>query len=169
MLHRLGGTCKAAEGGVAEAQNSLGNMYLRGLGVPQDYKQAAIWLRKAAEQGTAEAELNLGVLHDKGLGVTQDAKEAANWYRKAAEQGHAAAQDYLGGSCFQGQGVTRDPTLAYMLCSLAAKGGDAGGAKHQAMLKQNLTAKQLEEGQTLASSRKVGTPPPTTTKTGQSR
>src|SRR5712691_8471260 len=45
-----------AEQGHAEAQFNLGLMYIDGQGVPQDYTQAAQWLRKAAEQGDATAQ-----------------------------------------------------------------------------------------------------------------
>ena len=42
---------KAAEQGFADAQHSLGVMYLGGEGVQQDFKQAALWYQKAADQG----------------------------------------------------------------------------------------------------------------------
>lgn len=51
---------KAAEKGYAAAQNQLGNCYLGGEGVSQDYNQAVYWYRKAAEQGYANAQNNLG-------------------------------------------------------------------------------------------------------------
>lgn len=40
-----------AEQGNAEAQRHLGHLYLKGLGVPQDYKEAIRWYSRAAEQG----------------------------------------------------------------------------------------------------------------------
>jgi TPR repeat protein len=36
---------QAAEQGQAAAQNSLGDMYVNGQGVPQDYGQAMSWYR----------------------------------------------------------------------------------------------------------------------------
>ena len=63
---------KLAEQGDAEAQYRLGRLYTKGLGVPQDYTQAADLYRKAAEQGNAAAQRNLGWLYTKGLGVPQD-------------------------------------------------------------------------------------------------
>jgi TPR repeat protein len=180
---------KAAEQGDADAQKDLGNLYMMALDIPTDirdkesaaayskadvmgqgmqaYKEAAAWYRKAAEQGNAEAQTNLGVLYEQGQGVPQNFKEAAAWHRKAAEQGHAGGQDNLGACYFNGQGVKRDLTLSYMLWSLGAKGGDATAAEHQAMLAKRLSPKQIEEGQVLAATWKVGTSLPTTTKTGQ--
>jgi Sel1 repeat len=51
------------------AQLSLGMMFVAGEGIPQDYGQAAVWLRKAADQGNSEAQHALGVLYDNGQGV----------------------------------------------------------------------------------------------------
>ena len=41
---------KAAEQGLAIAQNNLGSMYYRGLGVPRDLVQAYLWYTLAAPQ-----------------------------------------------------------------------------------------------------------------------
>ena len=38
----------------------MGGLYLSGEGVPEDYEEAAKWLRKAAEQGNAQAQEGLG-------------------------------------------------------------------------------------------------------------
>jgi len=60
------------------ASNSLGGLYFDGgLGVPQDYAQAASWYRKAAEQGNDGAQYKLGVLYCYGLGLPQDYTQAA--------------------------------------------------------------------------------------------
>ncbi|MCH8040747.1 MAG: sel1 repeat family protein [Nitrospinae bacterium] len=40
-----------AEQGDATAQRNVGRMHFEGLGVPQDYREAAKWFRLAAEQG----------------------------------------------------------------------------------------------------------------------
>lgn len=50
---------KAAEGGYAGAQNSLGVMYARGLGLKQSCAKAVEWYLKAAAQGYKIARLNL--------------------------------------------------------------------------------------------------------------
>ncbi len=75
---------KAAEKGVAKAQHSLGFMYERGEGVPQDYAEAVKWYRKAAEQGHAEAQGNLGLMYVGGLCVPQDYVQAHMWLDLAA-------------------------------------------------------------------------------------
>ena len=69
-----------AEAGDAEAQNSLGFLYLKGQGVPQDYGKARAWFEKAAAQDNAEAQFNLGLLYKDGQGVIQDYAQARAWY-----------------------------------------------------------------------------------------
>jgi TPR repeat protein len=64
---------KAAEQGFALAENNLGIMYLKGLGVPKDDAQALSWIRKAAEQGVDVAQNTLGISYEDGNGVTKDA------------------------------------------------------------------------------------------------
>lgn len=99
---------KAAEQGLAVAQNDLGVCYENGEGVPQDYAEAVKWYRKAAEQGNVEAQSNLGNCYQLGNGVTQDFAEAAKWHRKAAEQGNVEAQLFLGNYYSLGLNVRQD-------------------------------------------------------------
>lgn len=115
----------AAERGNAEAQHNLGLLYESGLGVEQNYREAAQWYRQAAEQGDADAQASLGVLHETGDGVAQNYAEAAQWYRKAADQGDASAQNNLGWLYETGHGVTRSKTEALKWYRQAAVQGDA--------------------------------------------
>jgi TPR repeat protein len=87
-----------ANQGDADAQFNLALLYNRGVGTPQDTKQAVYWYTKAAEQGRVNAQYNLGSLYqfDGSGGVPQDFKQAVYWYTKAAEQGHVNAQYNLG-------------------------------------------------------------------------
>ena len=84
----------AGENRDSDAQYNLRCYY--GLGVEQNYEEAAKWYLKAAEQGNAEAQNNLGKCYGNGLGVEQNYEEAAKWFRKAAEQGNTDAQTNLG-------------------------------------------------------------------------
>ena len=56
-----------AEQGVADAQYTLGQMYLNGQGVSQDYKEALKWYRLSAEQRNEQAQVNLATMHDDGI------------------------------------------------------------------------------------------------------
>ena len=98
----------AAEHGLADAQYRLGVRYSVGLGVPQDFTEAATWLSLAAEHEIADAQLRLGLMYAEGNGVARDAATAVRWIRRAALQGLAAAQFSLGASYLSGHGVAED-------------------------------------------------------------
>jgi TPR repeat protein len=76
-----------------------------GTGVPQDYEEAARWLRKAGDQGHIKAQYKLGALFIHGEGVSKTYKQAAWWFRKSADQEHAKAQCNLGSMYWRGKGV----------------------------------------------------------------
>jgi TPR repeat protein len=107
-----------------KAQFLWGYMNAKGLGVPQDYVEAAKWYRMAAEQGNVFAQNNLGLMYESGEGVTQDIIEGAKWYRKAAEQGNALAQYNLGLLHDKGNGVPQDSTQAAKWYLQAAQQGN---------------------------------------------
>lgn len=91
---------KAAEQGDATAQNKLGLLYYKGMGVTQDYAEAAMWYRKAAEQGEVKSQFNLGSLYIDGHGVPQDWEEAYFWLILASTCGnktYANLRDKAGG------------------------------------------------------------------------
>lgn len=73
----------AAEGGNADAQTNVGEIFERGLGGEPNYEASLIWYRKAAKQGNARAQFNLGTMYEQGLGVPKSQMEALNWYRLA--------------------------------------------------------------------------------------
>jgi hypothetical protein len=53
---------KAAEQGLAEAQNNLAGMYFGGRGVPQDYVAAHLWFNLSAAQGNEIAVKNRDII-----------------------------------------------------------------------------------------------------------
>jgi Caspase domain/Sel1 repeat len=73
-----------AQEGDADAQNAVGDIYQKGMGLAPDYALAAAWYRKAADQGHSPAAINLGVMYEKGLGVPRDELKALDWYRRAS-------------------------------------------------------------------------------------
>ena len=120
-----------AEEGLAAAQANLGEMYVEGLAVDQDYGKAVELYRKAADQGDASAQTNLGWCYQNGKGVEKDFKEAVKWYREAVDQGNARAQFRLGLCYARGNGVKKDPTEAVKWYREAA---DQGNAEAQSSL-----------------------------------
>lgn len=73
-----------AEAGDADAQNYVGEIYMKGLGIAPDYAKAAGWLEKSVAQGNKRAMTNLGYLYEEGLGVPRDGARAINLYRQAS-------------------------------------------------------------------------------------
>ena len=73
-----------AQQGDAKAQNYVGEIYEKGLGLDPDYQAARHWYSLSAEQGYASAQINLGSLYERGLGVPRNKEVALNWYRKAS-------------------------------------------------------------------------------------
>ena len=104
----------AAEGGLAQARNSLGFMYLMGLGLARDVPRAAYWFRLAAMQGHSGAQTNLGVLYSSGQGVEKNELVALKWFREAAARGNLQAQELLARAYERGwYGLPRDPERAH--------------------------------------------------------
>jgi uncharacterized protein len=102
----------AANGGQAEAQNAMGEIYRQGKGVTADPKKAAEWYRKAAENNNAPAQNSLGLLYLDGKGVARDLREAARYFELAAGQGDGWGLNNLGGMYEMGWGVPKDPVKA---------------------------------------------------------
>ena len=61
---------EAAQNGNIKAQSYLGTMYLVGLGVDKNYKEAIKWLLNAAEKGDIPAQYTLGSMYKNGHEVT---------------------------------------------------------------------------------------------------
>ncbi len=84
----LGVWLPQAEGGNAQAQNYVGEIFEKGLGQQPDFQSAIAWYTKAAEQGYSRAQINLGYMYEKGMGVPANVAVALNWYRKASGLGN---------------------------------------------------------------------------------
>ena len=97
-----------AENGNAKAQNNLGILYRKGLGVERDSAEAFKWYKMAANQNFAKAQFNLGLMYKQGNGIEQDMKKALRWYRKSAINGYTRAQYALGLRYEKGNGVRRN-------------------------------------------------------------
>ncbi len=73
--------------GNAEAQNSIGDCYAYGWGVPKDPAEAMRWYRKAADQRYGDAQFNIGTMYEYGEYVQQDSVQAYMWYSLAIADG----------------------------------------------------------------------------------
>ena len=76
---------QVAEQGDLYAERFLGDSYYLGLGVTQDYAEAAKWYKKAAEQGDSVSQVILGAMYEKGKGISKDFVEAYKWFSISGE------------------------------------------------------------------------------------
>lgn len=134
-----------AERGVADAQVNLGNLYLKGWGVTQNYGEAFRWYLKAASQGNAVGQGKLGLMHYYGLGVPEDHAEAARWFRDAGERGEPGAAAILGSLYAAGDGVDRDVVQAYFWYALAAELGEQDALDQRNELADRMSPGEIGE------------------------
>lgn len=140
----------AAQGGLADAQFKVGQLYGRGEGVPIDKNEATKWYLKAAEKGHTEAQFYMGYRYAHGKGVTQSYTEAVKWFNKAAEKGNPDAMHGLGELYLKGTGVPQSRVDAYKWFNLSAVTGNREFVASRDKLASKLSPAQLTEGQHLA-------------------
>jgi hypothetical protein len=113
---------KAAEAENAEAQYAMGELYLKGEGVPRSFPAAAQMFRRAAEKGNlARAQYALGLLYQRGLGVPKNDVEAVLWWQKAADKNFSPAITYVGIALLEGKGIQKDEEAARKMLERAAE------------------------------------------------
>ncbi|MCB1553128.1 MAG: caspase family protein [Xanthomonadales bacterium] len=108
--------------GSAEAQNYVGEIYLKGLGTPPDFGMAAQWFQKAADQGFKRAKTNLAYLYEEGLGVQKDELKALNLYREASG---ASGDELLFASAVQVQLEAKDAEIGALQTEVEARRKEA--------------------------------------------
>lgn len=108
----------------AEAQCALGNSYLDGEGVKQNYQQAVKMFQRAAKHNYAVAFNVLGICYDSGLGVNEDAEKSFELTRRAAELGLPIAMNNLANDYLNGHGVDADPKKSQEWRLRSAECGD---------------------------------------------
>lgn len=82
---------KSAEQEHPQAQAELGNSYLQGRGVVQNFPLAADWFKKAAQNGVPKAMYQLGKMSMSGWGMKQSLLEAYVWLNLASARGDSRA------------------------------------------------------------------------------
>ena len=83
---------KAAAQGMDEAQVIYADMLHKGMGGPENNKEALEWFVKAANHGRKDAQHNVGLFYLHGFGMGKaDVEEAKLWFERSARQGHKAA------------------------------------------------------------------------------
>ena len=75
---------KAAEKGLKDAQNNLGFLYEKGLGIEQNSEKAFLLYQQAASDGNVVALKNLARCYAEGIGITKDNTKVIELYRNTA-------------------------------------------------------------------------------------
>lgn len=101
-----------ANEGDFRSQYYIGYLYLNGLGVTQDVKEAVRFLTLASQQNYDMAQSLLAFLYDEGQAVPQNKEKAIELYLKAAEQNNSSANLNLGVMYYNGTNVEKDHAKA---------------------------------------------------------
>lgn len=114
--------------GNTSSLNALGLAYLKGVGVPLDYKEAAGCFRQAADLGDIWGEQYLDRLFGQGEDVPGEYQQYEQWYRQAADLGDSAALRQLGLFYMAGHEGEPDYKTAVYWLEQAAKQGEERAA-----------------------------------------
>lgn len=98
-----------AEENDAFYQYLLGHCYQFGIGLEQNFKEAALWYEKSAGQNNELAEYALGGCYWQGKGVRKNDAKAIELFKRSAEKKFVWALHQLGDIYFDGIGVAKDP------------------------------------------------------------
>ena len=122
---------QAATKGWPPAQRTLGELFLRGVDLPQNKQMAFHWIVQAAGAEDPQALRLLGDLSSNGAYLRPDARAARQWYRQAVKLGDPVAALRLANLLYQGGGVgERRPKEAEELWRYAADKAELGEALH---------------------------------------
>lgn len=115
---------KAAEQGIEEAIEILGEMYICEFGgITLDNVRALQWYLKSMENSDPPSQTKIGTYFYDGEWFPQDYAKAIEWYEKAAIQDYAPAQFFLGRMYYIGTGINRDLEKGAEYFLEAAKNG----------------------------------------------
>jgi len=89
-----------ANQGNSDAQYALGESYYNGVGVKQDYLEAAKWYKLAGNQGNFNALFKLGMMYKKGEGVERNPLESFKLLALVAYYGNDATAQFLTGMSY---------------------------------------------------------------------
>ena len=141
---------ETAQGGSAESQYMLGELFEYGRGVQQNDSKAAYWYELAATQDFASAQYRLAILYDNGWGSPVNKEKAYSLYKAAAENGVELAQHDLAISYYQGSGTDKSLLQAYKWLRVAELNGSTLMQKHLKLVAAEMSAVEIEAAENLA-------------------
>ncbi len=122
-----------AEAGDAKAMFHMGKLFVHGIGLPQDMRNAEKWYHKAAEAGEMRAACNMGWLYLYGFGeISQNKDEAFRLLSLGAENGMYIAKASLGLMLLTGDGRPADPARGLQLLRESFEEGYTNAGNHLA-------------------------------------
>jgi TPR repeat protein len=130
----------------ADAQNTLGSFYIKGLGVKRDATRGLKLIRQAAEQENASALFQLGILTIAGeFGIISDKIEGADLIRRSANGGDTRAMLVMAMMNDRGEGVPKDATQAHMWANIGSAYDDEKCKNLRDQLEQKLSRAEIAE------------------------
>ena len=103
----------AIKKGNDEAMLSLGSMYYKGRGVPQNFSESIKWYTKAANLGNMVAMSNLGYCYYYGRDIPVDMEKAYQMFSKSALMGDPVSMYKCGDMFMWGKYVDADQVTGF--------------------------------------------------------
>ena len=90
------------------AYMAIGDEYVHGDALQQDYAKAMYWYHKGAAAGDGLGAIGIALLYAQGLGVPKDNAEIVLWLQSAVDHSDPTSAYDLGKAYEQGSVVTQD-------------------------------------------------------------
>lgn len=130
---------KMAQTGNTNAMVKLGEYYLDGKFVQQNYTKAIEWWEKASCNSDCPESLlySLGRIYEKGQLTSINLPKARSFYERAAEKGFVVAMYNLGRMYAEGRGTQKNIEKAILYYEKAASNGLPGAMNNLGLLYRN--------------------------------
>lgn len=116
------------------AMETLGNFYMHGYGVKQNFTKALRNYERTAKYGSATAQYKTGLMYILGMGVEEDnIEKGITWLRWSFKNGNNDAAYYLAALYIKGEKVEKDLLIAKDWLEKSSK---MGHGKSQFLLAQ---------------------------------
>ncbi len=138
-----------AEAGNATAMFHMGKLYVHGIGLPQDMREAESWYRRGIAAGDMRSHCNLGWIYLYGFGdIPPNKEEAFRLLSIGADGGVFVAKASVGLMLLNGDGCEADPQRGLRMLEEAFNEGynNAGNHLSDAYFLGKHVPQNLEQG-----------------------
>jgi len=115
------------------AMEALGNFYMNGYGVKQNFKKALKYYEHTAKYGSATAQYKTGLMYILGIAGEKKIKRGLTWLRWSVKNGNGEAAYYLAAMYIKGEVVEKNVEEAERWLKISS---DNGHKKSQFLLGQ---------------------------------